>query len=358
MDTTKLQAFIADPSLVSKDDLAEFEKSLVKYPFCSTLHILYLKALSNTNSIHFDEALRKSSIQVNDREQLFNIINTKTDPKEELIAFKAPLEPAIEKEVITEGIKTETQPQVSKRNAKQQEDKQPEVLEPKERALENSNTLETDILNSAIDSALIFDVENIDRSDDASNTELSDNLIDISEDIALEFTNEPALTELSSSPIDENPVKEDSPINLENLSFSEWLQYKKSGQHQQTHIELESKESSPLQTTDALLQEEAEESIPEPKLTKKEINHLLDKFIEEEPRLSKPKKNFYNPLDNAKKSLDDEDILVSETLAKIYHLQKKYSKAIKAYEQLSLLNPKKKSFFADQIKKIKKDELK
>ena len=57
---------------------------------------------------------------------------------------------------------------------------------------------------------------------------------------------------------------------------------------------------------------------------------------------------------NISKSDKDNPELVTETLAKILTNQKKYKKAIKAYRILSLKYPKKSSFFADHIKKIKK----
>ena len=43
---------------------------------------------------------------------------------------------------------------------------------------------------------------------------------------------------------------------------------------------------------------------------------------------------------------------MTETLARIYLEQKKYTKAIKSYEILSLKYPEKSGFFADQIKAI------
>ncbi|MFK8036988.1 MAG: tetratricopeptide repeat protein [Crocinitomicaceae bacterium] len=340
MDTTKLNAFITDPSLISKDDLVEFEESIAKYPFCSTLHILYLKALSNTNSIHFDEALRSSSIQVNDREQLFNVINLNVDTG-----------------VLEDSVKTlEADDTLQSEDVKItiKEVHEQENLVSNEEAI-NSNAekhnpiLETNILSNAIDSTLIFDVENIDKPEDIiTQVKPNENLIDISKaNIELEFNNNDEAETENLEHLNQQELN----IDFENLSFSEWLNYKKTTHHQTSNTQLASSET--VKTI-----KNREEIVTEPKLTKKEIDHLLDKFIEEEPRLSKPKKDFYNPLNKAKKSLDDDDILVSETLAKIYHLQKKYSKAIKAYEQLSLLNPKKKSFFANQIKKIKKDELK
>ncbi|MBR0335351.1 MAG: hypothetical protein IIX34_00665 [Alistipes sp.] len=52
-------------------------------------------------------------------------------------------------------------------------------------------------------------------------------------------------------------------------------------------------------------------------------------------------------------NFDDEDDLVSEELAEIYALQGLKKQAIEIYRKLSLLNPKKSAYFADQIEKLK-----
>jgi hypothetical protein len=68
----------------------------------------------------------------------------------------------------------------------------------------------------------------------------------------------------------------------------------------------------------------------------------------------KPKKEFFSPIKKAKESLNEETLPVSETLAKIYQAQGNISKAIYVYQQLSLIIPEKKSYFASQIKSLKK----
>lgn len=81
----------------------------------------------------------------------------------------------------------------------------------------------------------------------------------------------------------------------------------------------------------------------------------LDRLLEKEIKISKPKKEiFFKATDAAKESLIENYELVTPTLAKVYLEQEHYDKAIEAYEKLILRNPKKSSFFAAQIKLIKK----
>ena len=66
----------------------------------------------------------------------------------------------------------------------------------------------------------------------------------------------------------------------------------------------------------------------------------------------KPKVPFFSPIKKAKESLGLENLPVSETLAKVFESQGNYAMAKTIYEQLILIFPEKKSFFADQIQKL------
>jgi hypothetical protein len=85
---------------------------------------------------------------------------------------------------------------------------------------------------------------------------------------------------------------------------------------------------------------------------KLDTNKIIDTIITTNPTISRPKKEFYNPNKQALKSVDDEQLVYTETLAKILEIQGNFSKAISAYEQLSLTIPEKKTYFAKRIKEL------
>ena len=87
-----------------------------------------------------------------------------------------------------------------------------------------------------------------------------------------------------------------------------------------------------------------------PKVEKK--LDLIDEFIKNSPKIEfSMEEESHNEVTMDTKIKDE---LITETLAKIYVTQKKFNKALKAYQILSLKYPKKSSFFADQINNIKK----
>ncbi|MGN0032733.1 MAG: hypothetical protein ACI358_02995 [Candidatus Limimorpha sp.] len=89
---------------------------------------------------------------------------------------------------------------------------------------------------------------------------------------------------------------------------------------------------------------------PAKKMSKAEI---IDKFISENPSISRPKQEFFNPISAAQESIVDQENIISETLAKIYDKQGYYEKAISIYQKLSLKYPEKSIYFAGQINMLK-----
>jgi tetratricopeptide (TPR) repeat protein len=131
---------------------------------------------------------------------------------------------------------------------------------------------------------------------------------------------------------EEKPAKEITASD-DALTFASWL--KQLGKNQ------------PVQE-----QPETEEENIVPDLHK-EQNKLIDNFIEAAPRITPQKAAFYNPANMAKKSVTEDNELISETLAQIYEKQGNYPKAIRAYQRLSLKYPEKSIYFASLIEKLK-----
>lgn len=97
------------------------------------------------------------------------------------------------------------------------------------------------------------------------------------------------------------------------------------------------------------------EQKPEERAEKQALkSDLVDKFIQDQPRIQASKTTFFNPVNMAKKSVQDSDEFITETLAKIYVKQGNISKAIRAYQKLSLKFPEKSSYFAALIEELKR----
>ncbi len=119
----------------------------------------------------------------------------------------------------------------------------------------------------------------------------------------------------------------------EKHSFQEWLQL--------SRIEpiVRKKENLVSIETSALEEE------------KKKKTELIDKFIESSPKISPVRQEEVSKT-YAEQNQTNNSYLMTETLARVYLEQKKYQKAIQAYEILILKYPEKSSFFADRISDI------
>lgn len=129
-------------------------------------------------------------------------------------------------------------------------------------------------------------------------------------------------------------------------SFTEWLQLGSKIK------EIESNKHKPIK--EEVVNIEHQETT-KPTSNIHEFESILDKFIRENPSISRPKAEFYNPSIMSKQSNEEDDDLVTETLAGIYYKQGAYKKAIRTYEKLCLIYPHKMTYFADLIQKIKQE---
>jgi len=407
---------IKNPQLVEQFDVNDIAVIRDKFSYCSTLHLLYLKGLALTNAIDFEDELRYAAAHVMDRERMYYLIHSTGEIQKEEISKeeiqisesstslrqladtvdkKIPKEKIPEKEIEEKEIE-EKQISNSKSStfAKAEVDKIPkEDLVKEIEQKENREVIPGDKIESGTVAEI---VKSSDSNVAEEKNKVSDELIestilptiveavferelnstpDISEEKIIKQSEEKYI--ISSGIVDNQktekslPEKTGSPadkteIDLSKLSFVEWLKYKqrhpeKTIEKIETPIVVTSERKDSVIASEKIKSETPIEKITEIQkkgnnkkaLSKTEVDALLNKFISEEPSISRPKSEFFSPTKSAKQSLEESTDLVTETLAKIYYLQKNYAKAIKAYEQLSLVYPEKKTFFASQIEKIK-----
>lgn len=100
--------------------------------------------------------------------------------------------------------------------------------------------------------------------------------------------------------------------------------------------------------------EETNLPAPTEQLVKRKEDQLIERFIIEEPHIHPPSADRLDTENKAKKSSEDGDILVTETLAKIYFDQMLYHKALDTYQKLVLKFPEKSRYFTSQIELIEK----
>jgi len=87
---------------------------------------------------------------------------------------------------------------------------------------------------------------------------------------------------------------------------------------------------------------------------KRKEHFIIERFIQEEPQIRPQSSDKLDNENKAKKSSEDRDELVTETLASIYTDQMLYHKAIASYKKLMLKFPEKSRYFAAKIEQLEK----
>ncbi|MET3026333.1 tetratricopeptide repeat protein [Flavobacterium sp. UW10123] len=124
----------------------------------------------------------------------------------------------------------------------------------------------------------------------------------------------------------------------EKHSFQEWLQLSR---------------TEPIDRSNEISPEEQAKIEAAKEEERQKKAEIIDKFIETNPKISPIKPGTSAPAVQIEPVIEDNSYLMTETLARVYLEQKKYTKAIQAYEILILKYPEKITFFADRISDIK-----
>jgi hypothetical protein len=337
MNRNQFISFLDHPDNLSNSDSTLLANLIKDFPYFQTAHLLYSKSLHNQQSIHYNNQLKITAAYASDRKILHRLITKKIKPKEEFIEI-AP-------EVITDEItNTEVKSELISQDISELQD---EVV--------STKTTETSIKEIEKEKAkeIVID-ESVDIIDQKNEViidlekEYLSNAANASYEIEILSTN---LSDTNNNSVENHSetVKSDFILNTHQSEKEQEIQPKAEVDEPKSFVDWLTHLSSVGTNS-----EEVGNASQGNTSKKADIAELIEKFIREEPKISKPKTEFYNPVNMAKQSVADDITFVSETLAKIYAMQGNYTKALEAYENLRLKYPEKRLYFAAQIKNLRK----
>lgn len=354
----------------------ELNQIIEEYPFFASAHLLLTKALYKQNSLQYSKQLRKTALVSNSRRVLYDYLH-KSDVVEEVIkpslieteTAQQPITEFSSKEdvkaitadentdLITKAeipspvtitnndvkiIYVTTVPDKATIQIPQADNEIKQQADAQEKEISESSEIE---LVQSIENSTQIDIQNsVAKIDSNTETNQTDNLNQqIENEIHKSIVQSYVEKEIIRTPELE---KEES---KEPVSFTDWLQ--KIKKEANTIQKVESKPKS--EEKEAEIESNEGKKLKKPSFLNQNMQ-IIDKIIESDPgRIKLTSSKFYSPAIDSKQSLIENEHLVTETLAKIYALQGNISKAIRAYEILSLKFPQKSVYFASLIEKLK-----
>lgn len=312
---------------------AELKQVVDEYPYFQTAQLLYLKSLHSNKSISYGDQLKQTACYANDRTILFKLIKgLHSVSKPEMVQELAPV---VEEEEILE-----IEPVEEVEPTPEKEPEAPKTTNEKFTPKENLNDL------------ILRRLREIEESKSEDKTPIEE---------AIPEQETPEV--IDQKPVEVAPKKEEDTDDLLGFDYSieaddeipdiESLKPKSTkGKFTPQSIEyihnLEQKVNSKEKDYFEIEKDEEETS------SKPSQSNLIDSFLEKSPRITPKKPKQGQPMEDISASSVEDSETMTETLAKIYLKQKQYEKAKKIYETLSLKNPQKSIYFADQISQIKK----
>ena len=296
MNASLFTSLINRPDAVNEKHTLTLEKIVEEFPYFQSARALRLKGLYSQDSFKYNGELKVTAAHTTDRTVLFEFITSQNFMAIQKAFFD-------EKEAAINNIKVHGIEIIRP---------EPEIIQEKPKVDPLEQSILTSIETASSEEKIIEPIKE-----------------EIEEQTVSETASETASQKLEiGKPLDFS--------SEEKHSFQEWLQLAS---------------FKPISREGNSIFENKTEEISETDLEKKKKIEIIDKFIEANPKIS-PVKN--TPISVVpERSSGDTSYLMTETLAKVYLEQKKYQKAIQAYEILILKYPEKSHFFADRILDIK-----
>lgn len=332
-DSKLFAEYVADPSAIGHVEPAKIGAVLEKYPFCQLLHLFYAQATAEKESNKKDKYLAKTSLIIPDRGVLYTVLNN--PQKLKVVNSKPSTIVETAKEDIEEAVQIEECISIEITNIDQEEtihaldeqaDHKQNVKTPEAQQVAPSVKIETSKINHLSESQTLETDQKVSKYDD-----------DKMPFSFLWWLNK-TRKEYSDTYQPYVDFKLDTTQNIKRTSVDQL-----SSQIIENIFHLQ----SPLEEM-----ENAPKTVPF-QVRRKE-DSILEKFIKEEPQIKAPKSQKLDTENKARKSSEDPNDLVSETLAQIYIDQMLVQKAIDTYKKLSLKYPEKSTYFADQIIELEK----